>query len=63
MDIKWYFKFRQIRPRPPGQWVLCGPYETLEKAKAERANSKAWDAEVSVPFGASSREEAEAHPA
>ena len=56
---KWYYWFRQTTPKPPGGWVLCGPFETYEVAKRDREISKAWDAELSVPFSASSQEEAE----
>jgi len=56
---KWWFGFRQTTPKPPGQAIACGPYESYEKAKDERERSKAWDCEVSVPYSASSQEEAE----
>jgi hypothetical protein len=58
-DHQYYFKFRQIIPRPPGSWVVCGPYNTYDEAKRARETAKAWDAEVSIPFSASSKEEAE----
>ena len=54
---KWWFGFRQTTPKPPGQAIACGPYESYEKAKDERERSKAWDCEV--PYSASSQEEAE----
>lgn len=57
--MQWWFWFRQVIPQPPGQWVLCGPYATYEKADRERTRSKAWDAEVSVHFAATTKEEAE----
>ena len=56
---KWWFGFRQTTPKPPGQAIARGPYESYEKAKDERERSKAWDCEVSVPYSASSQEEAE----
>ena len=56
---KWWFGFRQTSPKPPGQAIACGPYESYDKAKAERENSKAWDCEVSISYSASSKEEAE----
>jgi hypothetical protein len=55
----WYFAFRQTSPKPPGQWIACGPYNSYEKASEERSQSKAWDCEVSVPYAAASKEEAE----
>ena len=58
-DEKWWFGFRQTSPKPPGQAIACGPYESYEKAKAERESSKAWDCEVSIPYSASSKKEAE----
>lgn len=56
---KWWFGFRQTSPKPLGQAIACGPYESYKKAKVERQNSKAWDCEVSIPYSASSKEEAE----
>lgn len=58
-EAKWWFKFRQIIPRPPGGWVVCGPYSTYEEAKRARESAKAYDAEVTVPFSAASKDEAE----
>ncbi len=58
-DTRFYFCFRQIIPRPPGAWVLRGPYETYEQAMNARQRSKAWDADVGTPFSADSTPEAE----
>jgi len=57
-DPQWYFAFRQIVPHPPGHWVPCGPYSSYEETKMEREKSKAFDAEVSVPFVANNIEDA-----
>lgn len=57
--IKWFFCFRQTFPRPPGRWVVQGPFHTYERAQAERNNAKAWDAEVSMLFEASTKDEAQ----
>lgn len=59
MGEKYFFKFRQTSPKPPGQWVVCGPFENYQTAKSERENSKAWDCEVSNVFTAASKEAAE----
>ncbi len=58
----YWFKFRQVIPQPPGSWVLCGPYGTHAEAMQARERAKAWDAEVSIPFGAATREAAEKVP-
>jgi len=58
-EMKYYFGFRQTSPAPPGQWVICGPYETRDEAISARQNSRAWDCQITVPFVASSEEEAE----
>jgi hypothetical protein len=57
--VKWFFCFRQVIPRPPGQWIACGPYKNYDEAVKAREKSKAWDAEVDNVFAASSKEEAE----
>jgi hypothetical protein len=57
--MKWFFAFRQISPRPPGVWVAQGPYDSYEQAKAAREAAKAWDAEVSAPFKAHTKAEAQ----
>ena len=57
--VEWYFGFRQTSPKPPAQWIACGPYDSYEKAAKERHRAKAWDCEVSVPYSATSKEEAE----
>lgn len=57
--VEWYFCFRQTRPSPPGSWIAEGPYNTYEEAKAAREAAKAWDAEVSTPFRAYTKEEAQ----
>lgn len=58
LPIQYFFKFRQTKPSPPGQWITCGPFDTYEQGKAERDKSKAWDAEVGNVFSAASIEEA-----
>ena len=56
-NMKYYFGFRVTGPT--GEWVVCGPYNTREQAKVERNNSKAADCYVTIPFVASSKQEAE----
>lgn len=56
-DYYWY-GFRQTQPPPAGEIVICGPFKTLEDAKRDRENSKAWDCQVGVPFVAATKEEA-----
>ena len=56
----FWFKFRQVIPRPPGNWVLCGPYRSYDEAKQKRQIEKARaDAEVSIVFSAASKDDAE----
>lgn len=55
----YWFKFRQTIPRPPGGWVVCGPYRSMDEAKAARNQAKAYDSEVSIPFFAATKAEAE----
>jgi len=61
-DIKmnYYYGFRQIKPSPPGAWVLCGGNTDKNQVESERYNSMAWDCELSPIFSASSRSEAKA---
>ncbi|MDR6305923.1 hypothetical protein GGQ85_003649 [Nitrobacter vulgaris] len=60
IDGKWFFAFRQISSGSPGGWVLQGPFDTYDQAMAARQRSKnAYDAEVSSPFAARSRDEAQ----
>lgn len=57
---KYYFGFRQIIPKPPGQAVAYGPYGTFEDAiKARDFEKHNYDCEVSIPFSASTKEEAD----
>ncbi len=35
-DVKYWFGFKQTFPKPPGQAIPCGPYDTYEIAKRER---------------------------
>lgn len=58
-DVQFWFGFRQTSPKPPGTAVVCGPYKSLKEASSERDKMRAWDAALSVPFTAKSREEAE----
>jgi hypothetical protein len=60
--MKYWYKFRQTSPRPPGQWIVCGPYDSCEAAAVAREKSKAWDCEVGNVFPAASKEEAEQSP-
>jgi RPA family protein len=55
-ELKHYFGFRVIDP--VGSWVVYGPYDTNDQAKAAREEAKASDANVTAPFVASSKEEA-----
>ena len=55
----WY---RQTIPKPPGAWVVAGPYETKEAAMSARDADKR-DGDVGVPFLAATREEAETRTA
>jgi hypothetical protein len=57
--MKWFFCYRLTSGARPGRWVVQGPYATYERAKDARQKAKAWDAEVSVPFPASTKEEAQ----
>lgn len=54
--MEYFFGFRVIRP--VGQPVVCGPFETMEAAKQARNNAKAYDAQVTTPFIATSENEA-----
>lgn len=56
-DNQYYFKWR-LR-NPTGEWVVCGPFGNYDQAKREREKSKAVDVEVTIPFLASSKEEAQ----
>lgn len=56
---EFWFGFRQTSPPPPGQAIACGPFSSYEQAKIERERSKAWDCEVSTPFQASTKDEAD----
>jgi len=58
--MQYYFGFRQVIPRPPGKWIAVGPYDSYDQAKVARENAKAADAQVSTPFLADSKEEAQA---
>jgi hypothetical protein len=54
--LKYYFGFRVINP--VSSWAVQGPYDTKDQAMAARERAKAWDAHVTTPFMASSKEEA-----
>jgi hypothetical protein len=58
-DIRWYFAFRQTVPRPPGKWIACGPYDSYQQALDERRRTKQWDCEVSIPYSAASKKDAD----
>lgn len=53
----WYW-YRQTTPRPPGAWVVSGPYPSREAAMAARELDKR-DGQVGVPFLAETKEHAE----
>ena len=55
----YYIGFRQTHPKPPGNWVLCGPFKTHEEATKYGSGINAWDSQVTSPFVAKSKEEAE----
>jgi hypothetical protein len=59
-EMKWFFGFRQTSPSPPGRWIAEGPFDSYDRAKLEREGAKAWDAEVSTPFAAKTKAEAQA---
>jgi hypothetical protein len=59
---KYFFKFRQTSTKPPGQWVVCGPFDSYETAMADHQLSRAWDCQLSPVFPAASKHEAEAKP-
>lgn len=52
-DSYWY-GFRQMRP--PGEIVICGPFDSHDEAIRDREISKASDCQVGIPFTASSKE-------
>ena len=56
-ELYWY-GFKQVRPSPVSEVVICGPFNSYEEAKRDRENSKAWDCQLGVPFKASSKEKA-----
>ena len=56
----FWFGFRQTHPGPPSQAIACGPYASYDEAKRERESAKKWDCDVSIPFAASTKAEAEA---
>ncbi|WP_426435617.1 hypothetical protein [Bradyrhizobium genosp. P] len=58
-EMKYFFCFRQIIPAPPGRWVVVGPFDTCEQAKAERDKAKARDAHVTAPFVAKDKVESQ----
>ncbi|GLO69411.1 hypothetical protein MACH17_09280 [Phaeobacter inhibens] len=53
----WYW-YRQTTPKPPGAWVITGPYSSREDAMSSREFDKQ-DGQVGVPFQADTKEEAE----
>lgn len=55
-ELSYFFCFRLINPR--GNWVVLGPYDTIEQGMVEREKTKASHAEVTAPFAARSRGEA-----
>lgn len=59
-ETDWWFGFRQTLPRPPGQAIAVGPFGSYEDAERESTRSRAWDCDVSAPYAARSKDEAEA---
>ena len=55
-EWKYYFGFRALDP--VGSWVVQGPYDTRDQAKVARERAKAWDAHITAPFMARSKDEA-----
>jgi hypothetical protein len=55
----WWFAFRQSMPLPPRMGIAIGPFESHREAVEQRQRSKAWDCDVSEPFQAGSKQEAE----
>lgn len=53
----WYW-YRQTNPRPPGSWVISGPYDSREAAMSDRSVDKK-DGQVGIPFLAATKAEAE----
>ncbi|MDD2760814.1 MAG: hypothetical protein PHH11_11035 [Methylomonas sp.] len=56
---KWWFGFCQTLPKPPGQAIACGPFDSHDVAQKERERAKAWDCEVSMVYSAFSKAKAE----
>ena len=60
---QWWYWFRQVEPgKEPGGWVLCGPHKNYGEAARDRTKSKARDAGLSIPFSATTKEEAAKSP-
>lgn len=59
MVSRYFYRFRQTHPSPPGSWVSCGPFETYEQAVADRKRSKEWDCELSHVFASATKKDAE----
>ena len=57
-DSYWYGFRHRTSNGNLGEWVLCGPFNSKDDAKADRKNSKAIDCYVGAPFSAASEEEA-----
>ena len=58
MSDLYFFNFRQTKPSPVSHWIVCGPYETYEKAKSDWDSGKAPDFEFSEVYAARSKEDA-----
>ena len=58
-ETKWWFAFRQSVPSPPGTGIAIGPFDSHREVVEGRQRTKAWDCDVSEPFQAESKEEAE----
>jgi hypothetical protein len=58
-NTKYWYGFRQLIPKPPGQAIACGPFDTYASAEKDRARSEAWDCTLSHVYSAASKDEAE----
>jgi len=58
--MAYWYGFRQVMPRPAGEWVASGPYDNFDAALAAYDRAKlALDAQLSPPFLAGDRQEAD----
>jgi hypothetical protein len=58
--MPYWYGFRVIKPSPPGSWVVFGPYESRDDALRAYDKTKLdRDGQVSPPFSAEDKAEAE----